>query len=132
MTTKYTLDTLIPFRSWVSWRDWEITVILIALAVVLIYYGISAFWRFCNPATKTKPKIHFAVVLMLIASSSFSLLGTAAYKTIQEELYRAEEYEEDGNYHDAYTIYTKLRSSLGEYQDLDKRIDRCVQNLSVR
>lgn len=132
MTTKYTLDTLIPFRSWVSWRDWGITVMLIALAVVLIYYGIGAFRRFCNPATKTKPKMHFAVVHLLIGLLSILLLGVATYKTIQEELHQAEEYEEDGNYYDAYTIYMKLRSSLGEYQDIDNRIDRCVQNLLDR
>ena len=79
MTTKYTLDTLIPFRSWVSWRDWEITVILIALAVVLIYYGISAFWRFCNPATKNKTQNTFC---SSTHADCFIILFTARYGSI--------------------------------------------------
>ena len=116
------------FGSYVTWRDWTIAIILIILILAVVCFGIKVFRRFVYPKTKANMLVSIIFIILMISGLIYASLPTSQYKRIQAELYQAEEYEEYGRYHDAYTIYINLKSQLGYYQDLDERIDRCRPN----
>lgn len=121
MGRKNILDLLIPFRAYVSYRDFLSAIVLVVLVVLVIFLI----------AKRKKTGWERILVVSTLSFLGWAMLwiATASYKSIQMDFTNAEYYESIGNYRMAYSIYIDMRYELGEYQDLDERIERCFEKL---